>query len=259
MEPRPPLSVVIITLNEEQNLPRCLESVRWAEEVLVVDSGSKDRTREIAEKAGARVLEHPWEGYGQQKNFANSQAKNDWILSLDADEELTTELRAEIEDFLARRGRMHGNLYWGAAFPRLTSYLGRWIRYGGWYPNRLVRLAHRGHARWTETPVHESWEVDSQVWPMQADLLHYTFRDVFDQVTTNVRFARLGARTALARGERPSLWRIFLKPPVKFLETYVWKRGFLDGFAGFVISVNAAHSIFMKYVGLYCEKNPGRK
>lgn len=250
MAARPPLSVVIITLNEEGNIARCARSAAWAQEIVVVDSGSTDRTREIAATEGARVLTHPWEGYGQQKNWAMTQVSQPWVLFLDADEEITPELRDEITAFVLAGGAVEGKTYRGATFPRKTWFLGRWILHGGWYPNRLVRLAFREGARWTEPAVHEALEVSGAVRAMRADLLHYTFRDVGDNVLTNVRFSRLGAAVARRRGERGSLLRILFKPMGKFLETYLWKRGFLDGFPGFVISLNAAHSIFMKYVEL---------
>jgi glycosyltransferase involved in cell wall biosynthesis len=244
------LSAVVITYNEERNIARCVKSLAWANEVLVVDSGSTDKTREIAASLGARVLEKPWSGYGQQKNYANSQVKNGWILSVDADEEISPQLKEEIEAFLAAGGRIDGVQYNGASVPRKTWFLGRWIMHGGWYPNRLVRLAHREFGKWTEPAVHESLEVSGAVWRFQNDLLHYTFQNVRDQVITNVRFSYLGAQVARERGERGSMAKIFLKPAIKFLETYVWKAGFLDGLPGLVISINAAHSIFMKYVEL---------
>jgi glycosyltransferase involved in cell wall biosynthesis len=259
MASRPPLSAIVITLNEEKNLPRCLASLGWAGELLVVDSGSTDRTRELAEQAGARVLEHSWEGYGQQKNWAMSQASQPWVLFLDADEEVVPELGAEIREFVSRNGCVDGRQFWGADMPRKTWFLGRWILHGGWYPNRLVRLAHRENARWTEPAVHERLVVQGAVFSMEKDLLHFTFRDVGDQVATNIRFSRLGARAAGQRGERGTMLKILLKPVGKFLETYLWKRGFLDGFPGFVISVNAAHSIFMKYVELRLEKNSSHR
>jgi glycosyltransferase involved in cell wall biosynthesis len=249
---RPPLTVVVITKNEEANIRRCLESVAWAEEVLVVDCGSTDQTQSIARSCGARVLEHPWRGYGQQKNWANSQAQHDWILSVDADETVTPQLAAEIKEFISKNAN---GPQFGASLPRKTFYLGRWILHGGWYPNTLIRLANRKHARWTEPAVHEEWRVDGAVGALRCDLLHYTFRGVGDQVMTNVRFAHLGAKVAFERGERGSIFKIIFKPIGKFLETYVWKMGFLDGLPGFVISVNAAHSIFMKYVELRFEKN----
>jgi glycosyltransferase involved in cell wall biosynthesis len=257
MSDRPPLTAVIITLNEEHNIVRCIRSAAWAREVLVVDSGSTDRTKELAAAEGAKVLQHAWEGYGQQKNWALRQAPQPWVLFLDADEEVTPALREEITAFVMAGGALGGQTYRGATFPRKTWFLGRWILHGGWYPNRLVRLAYREGARWTEPAVHEALEVAGPVRAMEADLLHYTFRDVGENVMTNVRFSRLGANVARARGERGSLSRILLKPIGKFLETYVWKLGFLDGFPGFVISLNAAHSIFLKYVELRSsEKDP---
>jgi glycosyltransferase involved in cell wall biosynthesis len=252
---RLPLSAVVITLNEEKNLPRCLKSLHWVPEVIVVDSGSTDGTKTAAANAGARFLEHKWEGYGQQKNWAMSQVTQPWVLFLDADEEVSPELAREIEEFVAAKGLVEGKQFWGAEMPRKTWFLGRWILHGGWYPNRLVRLGHRGHSRWTESTVHEGLEAEGEKYRFRHDLHHYTFRDVGDQVNTNVRYARLGARAARGRGEGGSLAKILLKPVGKFLETYVWKRGFLDGFPGFVISMNAAHSIFMKYVELRLEKN----
>ena len=250
-----PLTAIVITLNEEANVTRCLQSLQWADERLVVDSGSRDRTLALAQSAGARVLTHAWEGYGQQKNWAMQQAAHDWVLFVDADEEVTPALAAEIQSFLGAHGKIDGQQYWGGEAPRKTWFLGRWIMHGGWYPNRLVRLANRANARWTEPSVHESLNVDGAIFRFGSDLNHFTFSDVGEQVQTNIRFARLGAKVAAARGESGSLLRILAKPVGKFLETYFWKRGFLDGFPGFVISVNAAHSIFMKYVELRLEKN----
>jgi glycosyltransferase involved in cell wall biosynthesis len=252
---RPPLSALVITLNEEHNLARCLNSLAWAEEVLVVDSGSTDRTCEIAKQCGARVVNNPWRGYGQQKNFGLSQVKNSWVLSVDADEEVSPALKEEILQFLQSDGKVGDTQYWGADLPRKTWYLGRWIVHGGWYPNRLVRLSHKKYSQWTEPEVHEQLQVNGLIYPLQQDLLHYTFRDVGDQVSTNIRFSRLGAKVARQRGETGSVCKIILKPVGKFLETYVWKLGFLDGLPGLVISINAAHSIFMKYVELRFEKN----
>ncbi len=255
MTERLPLTVLIITLNEEHNIARALKSVDWAAECIVIDSDSKDKTQEIARSMGARVINRDWPGYGQQKNFGLQEAKYDWVLSLDADEEVSPELRATLEEFLRAHGKVKGQQFWGADFPRKTFYLGRWIMHGGWYPNILTRLSHRKHSRWTTPQVHESLQVDGGTALLSGDLLHYTFRNVGDQVITNVKYAKFGALAAKARGERGSLFKIILKPVGKFLETYLWKRGFLDGFPGFVISVNAAHSIFMKYVELRLEKN----
>lgn len=252
MPKRPGISATIITLNEEKKLKKCLESLSWADEIIVVDSGSTDSTREIAKALGARVFQHPWLGYGQQKNYAMSQCSHDWVLNVDADEIVTEELRNSICDFLsAVAWSVEGAR--GAALPRLSWYLGRWIRHGGWYPNYLVRLSDRRYSRWTEPRVHEALVVDGKVEKLNGDLLHYTFDSVGDQVAANIRYARLGASVARERGERASWLRLIFKPFGKFLETYFWKLGFLDGFPGFVISMNAAHSMFMKYVELRIE------
>jgi glycosyltransferase involved in cell wall biosynthesis len=242
---RPALSVTIITLNEEANLARAIESVRWAEEVVVVDSGSTDRTVEIARRLGARVLENAWPGYGAQKNFAQKQASHDWVLNIDADEAVPPELAREIEGALESPGATRG-----FRLPRKTYYLGRWIRHGGWYPGYLTRLADRRHARWSEPAVHEELEVDGEVGTLASPLEHHSFASIQDQIETNLRFSRLGSEDLVRRGRRPSVARMLLKPVGKFLETYLVKRGFLDGLPGFIISVNAAHSIFLKYAYL---------
>lgn len=255
MPERPPLSVTLISLNEEANIARALESVRWADDWVVIDSGSTDRTVAIAEAMGARVVRNPWPGYGQQKNFAQAQARHDWVLNLDADEVVSPELAAEIRGALARAADDGTR---GFAIPRRTLYLGRWIRHGGWYPNRLVRLADRRHARWSEPSVHEALQVEGPVRSLREDLLHYSFAGIQDQVLTNLRLSRLGYEELRRRGQRPSLLRLLLKPIGKFLETYLFKQGFRDGMPGLIISANAAHSMFLKQAYLFEEALQGR-
>lgn len=253
--PRPPLSVTIITLNEETNIARAIESVRgFAQETLVVDAGSIDRTVEIARNLGAKVITNPWRGYGQQKNFAQMQATYDWVLNVDADEEISPELAVEIQQSL-ERDETAGVA--GYSAPRLSRYLGRWIRHGGWYPNRLVRLAHRRHCAWTEPEVHEELVVRGPVSPLRNDILHYPFQDIGEQIETNLRFSRLGANAIQKRGQKKSLLLLLIKPIGKFIETYFVKGGFRDGIPGLIISINAAHSIFLKYAYLF--EDPGKK
>lgn len=249
--PRPSVSVTIITLNEEENLRRAIESVRWAEEIVVVDAGSTDGTRELAGELGAKVFQNSWEGYGQQKNFAQRQASHDWILSLDADETVSPELAHEIQEALTATtpGHEQENTL-GFSLPRRTYYLGQWVRHGGWYPNYLVRLADRRAARWSEPQVHEALEVRGEVRSLRAPLDHFSFNSIQEQILTNLKFSRLGAQDLIRRGARPSILKLLLKPLGKFAETYLLKRGFLDGLPGFIISVNAAHSMFLKHAYL---------
>lgn len=246
---RPPVSVTLITRNEESNLACAIESVRWADEIVVIDSGSTDRTVELARALGARVFVNPWQGYGQQKNYAQRQASHDWVLSLDADEVVTPDLAREIQSALESLAS-ESDPPRGFSFPRRTFYLGRWIRHGGWYPNYLVRLADRRAAQWSEPAVHEALEVRGRVRQLESPLDHYSFASIYDQVVTNLNFSRLGSQELARRGKRPSLLKLLLKPPGKFIETYLIKRGFLDGLPGFIISVNAAYSIFLKYAYL---------
>lgn len=245
------MSVTIIALNEEENIARAIESVRgFAQEILVVDSGSSDRTAEVARHLGARVIVNPWRGYGQQKNFAQSQASHDWILNLDADEEISPELAIEIQQVLERD---EGKNIRGYTKPRLSKYLGHWIKHGGWYPNRILRLANRRYSSWSEPEVHEELVVSGAVLPLRYDLLHYPFFNIQDQITTNLVYSTQGSEALRRQGQKKCLLRLILKPIGKFIETFIIKQGFRDGIAGLIISVNAAHSIFLKYAYLFDE------
>lgn len=240
------ISATIITLNEEKDLPRCLDSLGFADEIIVVDSGSADRTVEVATKMGAKVVQEPWHGYGAQKNFAMSLAKSDWVLNVDADEVVTPELREEILSEIRSAQSAAGY-----SVARKTYYLGRWIKHGGWYPNYVTRLAQRSKGNWTEPNVHEELQIQGELRQLRNPLLHYTFSDIADQVRTNLRYSRQGAMDLHAKDVRPSFVKILAKPLGKFFETYLLKRGFLDGLPGFIISINAAHSMFLKYAYLW--------
>lgn len=242
MTPSAPVSVTVITLNEERHLREALQSVAWAAEVIVVDSGSTDQTVAIAKQCGARVFHNPWPGYGQQKNFAQSQATQPWVLNIDADERVSPALAQEIQRTLQEHPEAAG-----FQMPRRTYYLGRWIRHGGWYPNVLRRMTRKDKGRWTEPAVHEDLIVEGPVIELKEALDHYAFSSIEEQILTNLRYSRLGSQNLQRRGHRPSLLKLLLKPWGKFLETYFIKLGILDGLPGFLISVNAAHSIFLKY------------
>lgn len=242
---KPGITATIIALNEEEDLPRCLDSLSFANEIILIDSGSSDRTVEIAKAKGVRVITEPWHGYGAQKNFAMQHAKHEWVLNVDADEEITKALKEEILREIQKPQASPG-----FAVARKTFYLGQWIRYGGWYPNYVTRLVQKSKARWSEPHVHEQLLVEGAIQKLKNPMNHYTFRDIADQVRANMRYAKEGALNLHKRGKRGNLIKLLFKPFGKFLETYFFKRGCLDGLAGFIISINAAHSMFLKYAYL---------
>ncbi len=244
----PLLSLAIITLNEEANIERCIRSVPWAADIVVVDSGSVDRTVEIAERLGARVFREKWRGYRGQKIRATELCRHDWVLSLDADEALSPEAVHELEGVFAA-GRLAGGTVDGFEFPRLSHHMGRWIRHGGWYPDWQLRLFHRGRARWSAGHVHER-VVAPRTERLLHPIHHWPFRDLAEQVRTNNDYSGLGARDLFERGRAFSLVALVFKPWSKFIETYLLKRGFLDGLPGFIISVGAAYSVFLKFAKL---------
>jgi glycosyltransferase involved in cell wall biosynthesis len=236
------ISAVIVTLNEERNIARAIASLTCADEILVVDCGSTDGTRAIAESLGARVVEEPWRGYAGQKNFAAASARHDWILSLDADEALTPGLAGEIV-----RLKGAGARFDAYSFPRLAQYLGRWIHHSGWYPDRKVRLYAREKGAWTGDYVHESVLVNGTVGRLQGDLLHYTCQSLAEHRRTLDRYTSLAAQELIARGEHVPLHKIALDPVWTFIRSYFIHAGFLDGPQGLTIARMAALYTFSKY------------
>lgn len=246
------ISGTIVTLNEEHNIARAIESLRCVDEVVVVDSGSTDRTREIASGLGARVIEESWRGYAGQKNFAACCAANDWILSIDADEAISGELAAEILML-----KKDGVRFDGYSFPRLTQYLGRWIRHSGWYPDRKVRLYNREKAQWVGEYVHESVHVNGERGQLQSNLLHYTCASLSEHLRTLDRYTSLAAREVAARGKRVTMPQLTIDPGWAFFRAYIVQRGFLDGRQGLAIAWMAALYTFLKYAKA-CENPPPR-
>ncbi len=240
------LSLVVIAKNEADNIGRCLDSVPFANDKLVLDSGSTDRTVPIAEAHGARIAIEEWRGFALQKKRATELALHDWVLTLDADEALSPELAKEIESLLAGASLLPDAF----AVPRLSFHMGRWIRHGGWYPDWQVKLFNRKTAHWREGEVHEK-VVAPKVVRLKSPVLHWVFTDLSDQVDTNNRYSTLGAKQLQKNGKKFSLVRLLVKAKFKFLETYIWKRGFLDGLPGFVIAVGAAYSMFLKHAKLW--------
>lgn len=241
------ISAVIITLNEERQLARALGSLSVADEVLVCDCGSTDRTAAIAAQYGARFLSHPWEGYARQKNYAASQATHPWILSIDADEALSPALAAEVERLKSEGpGEAAGFL-----IPRLACYQGRWIRHSGWYPDFKLRLYDRTRGRWVGDYVHEHVEVDGPLRKLAGNLQHFTCDSLGEHLRTLDRYTTLAARESFERGQGWALPRMLALPPWKFFETYLFRQGFRDGFPGLVISGMAGFYVFLKYAKLW--------
>ncbi len=239
------VSVTVITLNEAANIDGCLDSVSWADEVLVVDSGSTDDTADRARARGARVVVKDWPGYAAQKNFAAEQAAHDWILSLDADERVTPDLAREIEAALGSGPAMAGY-----RIPRVAWHLGRWIRTTDWYPDYQLRLYDRRRAQWKPKRVHESVAADGAVGQLAHELQHYAYRDLGHHLQTMDRYTTLAAEEMFESGRRASMLDLLLHPPAAFARNYLLRRGFTDGTAGLVISAMNAHYVFLKFAKL---------
>jgi glycosyltransferase involved in cell wall biosynthesis len=239
------LSAIIITRNEEANLARCLESVRFADQVVVVDSHSTDQTVNIALSFNAEVFTIDWNGFGHAKQFALDKATGDWVMSIDADEQLSAGLAAEIQTITRADQTV-------VAFdmPRLTNFLGRWIRHCGWYPDRVLRLFQRSHGRFTPDIVHERVEIVGPVGHCRNDLHHYSYPTLEVYFEKFNRYTTDGARQAADRGEKAHLFDITIRPCVTFIKHYISKAGFLDGIEGLMISTLSSCAVFTKYAKL---------
>jgi len=244
---------VVITLNEASNIAACVDSVSWADEVLVVDSGSTDETLANARAHGARVLSHEWEGYAAQKNWAAGEAACDWILSVDADERVTPALAEEI------RRALDEPRVTGFRVPRVTWHLGRWIRTTDWYPDYQLRLYDRRRARWKPKRVHESVHPDGPVDTLTHDLQHYAYRDIAHHHLTMDRYTTLAAVEMHEHGRRAGLFDLTLHPFGAFVRNYIIRRGFLDGSIGFIISAMNAYYVFLKFAKLRALSTSGAR
>lgn len=241
------ISATVITFNEEHNIAEALESLAWADEIIVVDRESSDATIQIAQRITERVFVRKWQGYSSQKNFAAEQAQHDWIFSLDADERVSPELAAEI----ARLKQAPEPDAAGFEMPRLTFYLGRWIKHSGWYPDRKLRLYDRRRGRWRGDYVHEALEVDGHIERLGGKILHYTVRSASEHHTRLDRYTTLAAQEAYDAGKSGSTASLLLSPAAAFIRSYVSKLGFLDGAQGFIIARFAAHYAFLKNLKLW--------
>jgi glycosyltransferase involved in cell wall biosynthesis len=240
-----PVTATVITFNEAANIRAALESLSWADEIVVVDSQSSDGTADIARQFTDKVIVRPWPGYTAQKNFAAGEARHDWIFSLDADERVTPELATEMGAVL-REPRCAGY-----RVPRVTFHLGRWIRSTDWYPDYQLRLYDRRRARWTGKHVHESVQADGPVSDLRGELQHYAYRDLAHHFQTMDRYTTLAARQMFEEGRRAGWVDLAVHPPAAFVRNYVLRGGFRDGVPGLIVSAMNARYVGLKFAKLW--------
>jgi len=240
------ISACVTAGNEEDKIAACLASLTWCDEVVVVDSYSRDKTFEISKQYTPHVYQHPWEGYIAQKNYIRTLARYPWILFVDADEVVSEDLRAEIEAEFERGP----DYICGFRFPRMVFYLGKWIRHGEWYPDMKLRLFRKdcGHSEGQEP--HDRVTVDGPVKTLRAPLYHFTYDDMADHLHTLNRFSSISAHEKFSRGEKFRWTDLFFRPPFRFFKSYILKAGLLDGRQGFIIAVLSAFGVFVKYAKL---------
>lgn len=239
----PKISAVIITKNEETNIARCLASlVNLVEEVVVIDAFSTDKTVAIAKAQGAKVVQKEWEGYSQNKNFGNEMAKNNWILSIDADEVLSPKLMASIQQLTLDNAKVY-------SFNRLNNYCGQWIKYSNWHPDWNIRLFNKRYCRWTGDFVHEKLSFSKKivVEKLEGLLYHYSYQNSEDHWQRIEKYAQLSAQQLFQSGQKATSIKLWVSPIARFLKTYFLKKGFLDSKAGWTISVRNAYLVNRKY------------
>ena len=242
----PDVSVVVITKDEADNIGEALDSVRWADDIVVVDCGSTDATVEIAKRYTDRVTARAWRGYGDQKNHATSLAAHDWVLSLDADERVSTGLAAELEGLFRTSPSKQGY-----RIPRTTRYLGRWIRSTDWYPDYQLRLYDRRVSRWNERPVHESVTTTGQVGRLRSEILHHAYRDVSHHLTTIDHYTTLAVEQMTADARHAHALDLCVRPPLAFVRNYILRRGFRDGVPGLIVSMMNSYYVLLKLAKLW--------
>ncbi len=237
-----PLSVIVITRNEEKNVVACLESVGWAEDIIVIDSHSADRTRELARQCGAKVFERAWEGYAAAKEFGVAQASHPWVFWLDADERVSPELAEELRTLLVSEPREAGY-----EVARKAYFIGKWIRHCGWYPGYVMRLFRKDRVRFHDRRVHEYATVDGPVGRLHADLIHHTDRTLYHYLKKFNRYTSLAAEDRDGGSRRFHIADLLLRPPLTFLRMYLLRGGMLDGRHGLILSLFSSSYVFVKY------------
>ncbi|NOY87794.1 MAG: glycosyltransferase family 2 protein [FCB group bacterium] len=239
------ISAVIITKNEEKNISRCLESIKWVDEIILIDSQSDDQTVAIAQKYNARVFSPEWKGYGKAKKEGVNYASHDWILSVDADEVVSEELKKEIQAVLD-----NNSFYAGYYIPRKTQFLGRWIKHCGWYPDYVLRLFRKSRGNFNEAYVHEKVVLQGDTTRLKNELLHYSYPDLESYFKKFNRYTTMGAEEAFQQGIKTGWFKIAIKPVISFFIHYIMKQGLRDGMEGFLVSVLSSLAVMVKYAKL---------
>ena len=250
MPGRARVSAFVICKNEERNIRRCLESVKWCHEIVVIDSGSTDETLSICREYTDKIHVRNWPGYVEQKRFGLAQCSEEWVLNLDADEEVSRELRDAILEAVSDRRDWVKDIN-GYEINRVVFYLGRWWRRGGWHPEYRLRLVRRSAAAWGGDDPHERAEVSGRTAKLKGELRHYTYTDINSHLNSLNALSNVAARTMFDKGKRASTLNILVNPVMRFLKFYFLRRGFLEGFAGLVVAHLEAYYVFLKYVKLW--------
>jgi glycosyltransferase involved in cell wall biosynthesis len=240
------ISAIIITYNEEKNIRRCLSSIAWVDEIVVVDSQSTDDTKKIASLFTSRIFDIKWEGFGKAKDYAKDKASCPWILSVDADEVVTEDLKKEIQKITQSEDSLNG--YY---IPRKSNFLGKWIKHGGWYLDYVLRLFKKNEAKFSHSLVHEKVELNGEIGYLKNPLLHYTDPSFDHYLEKLNRYTSLSAEQLSREGKKAGVLDLIFRPFFTFFKVYFMKRGFLDGSVGFILAISSAFHVFSKYVKLW--------
>lgn len=241
------VSALVLAHNEEEKIGRCLKSLSWADEIILVDAESQDKTAQIARGYTQRVYSHPWDGFVAQRNWALKQAQHQWVLFLDADEVISSRLRKELE---ALKDKGIGD-YSGFEIPRKSFYLGGWVKHCGWYPNYQLRLFNRERGKWMGEMIHERVEVKGRVGRLKGEILHYPYADLAAHLQRIDSYSTLKAEELYLQGRRFHLWDILFRPLLKFLKMFFLRFGFSEGMRGLIISCFGAYYSFLGYAKLF--------
>lgn len=248
------LSAVIITKNEEKNIERCLNSLKWVDEIVVVDSGSQDRTLEICRRFGCKILETEWLGFGPTKQLAVNAATHNWVLSIDADEEVTPELQTEIKTILQQSQPLNGyRIRW------LSYYIKKWVRYSGWNKQYKLKLFNRQYGHFNDSLIHEKVLLEGPIGKLNHALKHHTYPDLTTFTRKMDSYAEMGARMLYDQGKKGSLWSAYIHAMAMFVKMYFLQWGFLDGQVGLILASNYAFAVYYKYLKLWEMTTPAQK